>query len=398
MNKADRWQLPEGVEELLPEQALAVEGLRRQLLDLYASWGYQLVIPPLLEFTESLLIGLGDDIDMQSFKVIDQISGRMLAIRADITPQTARIDAHSLPQEGVQRLCYAGSVLHTRPSALMASRSPIQLGAELYGDKSVQADIEVVSLMLASLQLIGVKDITLDLGHVAFYRELIAEADLAKDLEQQLFQLIQEKNLSDLPAWLEQNVPDVTQRECFLHLAQLNGGLDVLDSAAKLSAENSALKEAVLQLRAVVEAVQARFPEVSLYFDLSELRGYHYHTGLVFAAFTPELGRAIANGGRYDDIGEVFGRARPATGFNADLKALLTAATTKGFCPQQSEAILAPTDSDPALWQLICQLRAEGETVIFDLDNQQTLYSRRLLKNTDGDWQLEADSESTTKR
>lgn len=387
MNKADRWQLPEGVEELLPAQAAAVERLRRQLLDLYASWGYQLVIPPLMEFTESLLIGLGDDIDTQSFKVIDQISGRMLAIRADITPQTARIDAHSLAAEGAQRLCYAGSVLHTRPSGLMASRSPIQLGAELYGDDSVRADIEVISLMLASLQRLNIEKMTLDLGHVAFYRELLAAAKLDADQESQLFQLMQEKNLSDLPSWLQENVADDAQRDALLQLAQLNGDKTVLESAASVCAGNPVLEDALQQLQAVISIIEQRYPDVAIYLDLSELRGYHYHTGLVFATFCEGSGRAIANGGRYDHIGEVFGRARPATGFNADLKTLMAAAHAED--PAPANVIAAPDDEDQALWVAICALRDAGDVVVQMPKAQMNDYSRRLVKAASGDWQLE---------
>jgi ATP phosphoribosyltransferase regulatory subunit len=270
----------------------------------------------------------------------------------------------------------------------MASRSPIQVGAELYGDGSVRADIEVISLMLASLQSLNIDKLTLDLGHVAFYRELLSAAGLDADQESQLFQLMQEKNLSDLPAWLQENVADVTQREALLQLAQLNGGKAVLEQAKAVCAGNANLEDALQQLEAVVAVVEQRFPDVAIYLDLSELRGYHYHTGLVFAAFCEDSGRAIANGGRYDHIGEVFGRARPATGFNADLKTLMSAADEIELV--EPEAILAPADEDPGLWHAISTLRTAGEVVVQDLDGQQTNYSRRLVKTASGNWEIQS--------
>ncbi len=391
MTMSDRWQLPEGIEELLPEQAAQVEALRRHILDLFAGWGYQLVIPPLLEYTESLLIGLGRDIDLQSFKVIDQQSGRMLAIRADITPQTARIDAHSLNANGVQRLCYAGSVLHTMPKSLKATRAPIQVGAELYGAASVDADIEVVCLMLETLTRLGVEEITLDLGHVGIYRELIKQAALSAAQEEALFELLQRKNLSDLRTWLNAHPGDEQFNASILQLAQLNGADDVLDTARRtMAAAGSVVLAAIEQLQQVTERVQERYPSVNVYFDLSELRGYHYHTGLVFAAYSPGSGRAIANGGRYDEIGAVFGRARPATGFNTDLKSLLALAHCAALQPATVSAIRAPGSPDPVLWARIRELRASGETVVVDVaatDDEQE-YARVLRQDAAGAWQV----------
>jgi ATP phosphoribosyltransferase regulatory subunit len=379
MTTVDRWLLPDGVEEVLPVPAAKVEQLRRALLDLYAGWGYQLVIPPLMEFTESLLIGLGSDIEMLTFRVTDQLSGRNMGIRADITPQVARIDAHSLAQSGISRFCYAGSVLHTRPISLLASRSPIKLGAELYGDDSLQADIEVISLMLETLKVAGIHGCTLDLGHVGIYQKLLAECGLAESQEQQVFDALQRKSLPDLKAILADLPPP--QREKILQLASLHGGEVVLEQV-------SWADEVVQELRTVAAAISSRYPEVKVYFDLGELRGYHYHTGLVFAAYVDGHGQAVANGGRYDDVGQVFGRARPATGFSTDLKALLQllSASLPATC---NTAICAPAQTDVGLWQRLGELRAAGEVVITSLSGEIDPRCDRQLVCRDGEWEIE---------
>ncbi len=379
MTTVDRWLLPDGIEEVLPLPAAKVEQLRRQLLDLYASWGYQLVIPPLLEFTESLLIGLGRDIDLLTFRVTDQLSGRTMGIRADITPQVARIDAHSLPSDQVSRFCYAGSVLHTRPTSLLASRSPIKLGAELYGDTSLAADIEVISLMLETLRAAGVKELSLDLGQVEIYRKLLADAGLDDVQEAALFDALQRKSLPDLEVILEA-VADPQCRQRILQLAGTHGDASVLEQVDYAD-------EAVAQLRDVAAAIGQRYPEVNIYFDLSEVRGYHYHTGLVFAAYVPGFGQALANGGRYDDVGAVFGRARPATGFNTDLKAVLELLAAD-LSPPDSRAISAPADADPALWAAVDELRNSGEVVITALGEDTDSRCDRQLQHIDGEWRV----------
>ncbi len=392
MSKADRWLLPDGVEELLPEQASQVEILRRKLLDLFSSWGYELVIPPLIEFTDSLLVGLGSDVDIQTFKVVDQMSGRTMGIRADITAQTARIDAHSLKREGPVRLCYAGSVLHTRPKSLMASRTPIQVGAELYGDAGLDSDIEVICLMLETLHCSGVKNITLDLGHVGIYRALIKEAGLSEEAQQKLFDALQRKSTVDIEEAITSGINDPEMADMMRTLSQLNGDNSVLARAkTALAKAPGEVIAAIEVLEKVAEKIFLRMPSVRIYFDLSELRGYHYHTGLVFSALAPGHGQAVANGGRYDHIGEVFGRARPATGFNTDLKALLSY-LEKGTAKDAS-TILAPTSDDLndaeelALWQLVQRLREEGEQVIYGLSGQAcTLEYSRNLVLSDGQW------------
>lgn len=386
MTTVDRWLLPDGVEEVLPAQADKIEGLRRDLLNLYRSWGYELVIPPLMEFTDSLLIGLGSDVDMLTFKVIDQLSGRTLGIRADITPQVARIDAHSLRAEGVSRLCYAGSVLHTKPKSLLASRSPIQLGAELYGAAGLDADIEVIALMLQSLTSLGMADITLDLGHIAVYRALLAGSDLNKEQEATLFGALQQKSIDELTVALEP-VTDPERRKLFLALSGLHGDAAVLEDAARLLHDFPEAVAAVEELSAVGEAVSGQFPGVNLYYDLSELRGYHYHTGMVFAAYVPGCGQAIANGGRYDDVGAVFGRARPATGFNADLKKLADLTTTS--TAETPGAIAAPVATEGELLSAIDALRNEGEVVIASLGGVPDGRCDRALIYRDGQWHVE---------
>ena len=394
MTSADRWLLPDGVEELLPEQALQVESLRRKLLDLYHSWGYELVIPPLIEFTESLRVGLGNDVDLQTFKVTDQLSGRTMGIRADITPQTARIDAHSLNREGPVRLCYASSVLHTRPKSLLASRSPIQLGAELYGDSSVDSDIEIICLMLETLSAAGIENITLDLGHVGIYKSLLAEAQLDDEAEAELFAALQRKCAADIDAAISSHLPEGELAAMLRALSQLNGDITVINRAkAQLANAPAEVQEAITMLNRVASQVSARFPKVALYFDLSELRGFHYHTGLVFAALAPGHGEAVANGGRYDHIGEVFGRARPATGFNTDLKALL-GCLPAGDKPVHSEtdSIFAATDGlnaeqQQSLWSVVSELRAKGERVVCGLAGQSAPqdFGKQLVL-IDGEW------------
>lgn len=388
MTTVDRWLLPEGVEELLPEQAARAETLRRRLLDLYRSWGYDLVMPPLLEFTDSLLIGLGSDVDLLTFKVTDQLSGRTMGIRADITPQVARIDAHSLQREGPVRLCYAGSVLHTRPKSLLASRSPIQIGVEFYGDAGLASDREVVLLMLETLRVAGVEAVTLDLGHVGIYRALTQAAALAADDERDLFDALQRKATGDIVSVLERAVADEHLRNWLLQLNRLQGGVEVLTRARTIfNGAPIEVHAAIDELSAVAQCVQARLPAVNLYFDLGELRGYHYHTGLVFAALAPGWGQALANGGRYDHIGEVFGRARPATGFSTDLKALIALGNAQQ--PISSSAILAPADDDIALWQTVQSLRAQGERVIHALPGQTALPEcDRQLVLREGKWQI----------
>jgi ATP phosphoribosyltransferase regulatory subunit len=384
MTSIDRWQLPDGVEEVLPAQAAMVESLRRQLLDLYRGWGYQLVIPPLVEFTESLLIGLGQDLDLLTFKVTDQLSGRTLGIRADITPQVARIDAHSLAQAGVSRLCYAGSTLHTRSQSLLASRSPIQLGAELYGEAGLAADIEIIQLMLATLDLAGIDAITLDLGHVGVCEAVLAAAGLQGERESEVFDALQRKSLPDLRVALDG--VDPAAATLVTALLDLHGDASVLVKARELYQRVAPAAVAAVEVLAdVAGALADRLPGLNLYFDLAELRGYHYHTGIVFAAYAPGHGRALANGGRYDHVGAVFGRSRPATGFATDLKALLSQLPA---AQGDRNAISVPDSPDPALAARVAALRSAGEVVINRLSGAADSRCSRELVQQDGEWRL----------
>ncbi len=384
MTTVDRWQLPDGVEEVLPAQAAGIERMRRQLLDLYRSWGYQLVIPPLMEFTESLVIGLGADIDLLTFKMTDQISGRTLGIRADITPQVARIDAHSLAEDGISRLCYAGSTLHTRPKTLMASRTPIQLGAELYGDESLAADVEIIRLMLETLEVAGLNNLSLDLGHVGVYKAVIAMAGLDEEQESTVFDALQRKSVPDLDCALAGVDEDVAG--LIIALVSLHGTDQVLTDARALFADR--VPEALVavdSLAAAAAAIHSEYPDLNIYFDLAELRGYHYHTGIVFAAYAPGHGQALANGGRYDNVGAVFGRARPATGFNTDLKALMTLLPS----PLKSGgAISAPTEG-AGLQDKVKELRVQGEVVIAALGAVADVRCDRELVYEAGQWQVQ---------
>jgi ATP phosphoribosyltransferase regulatory subunit len=362
MTYADRWLLPDGVEEILPAEAKSIDHLRRQLLDLYSTWGYDMVIPPLLEYTDSLLIGLGRDVDLLTFKVTDQLTGRTLGIRADITPQTARMDAHSFERSGANRLCYAGHVVHTKPKNPLATRTPIQAGLEFYGEAGISADIEVVSLLLESLSVAGLPRLHIDLGHVGIYRALAGIAGLSKTQEEEFFDLLQRKAMAEIRSWVASTVTAPTIAELFIALPSLAGDKSILAVAReRFVSVAPAAAEAVDQLSAVAEVIEQRYPAAEMYFDLGELRGYHYLTGLVFAAFAPGFGNPIASGGRYDHIGEVFGRARPATGFAVDI----TAISKLGLLTQaMPRSILAIVSDEPDQWSVIQKLRAQGERVI----------------------------------
>ena len=389
MTIVDRWLLPDGVDELLPEAAWRVEQLRRELLDLFRVWGYQLVMPSLVEYTESLFIGLGTDIEVHSFKVVDEVSGRLMAIRPDITPQVARIDAHSLSSDGFSRLCYADSVLHTRPKSLLASRSPIQLGAEFYGEAGVAADIEILCLMLETLKTAGLASICLDLGHVGIFKALARAGGVDKSGEADLFDALQRKAAGEIEAIAAGVAADPSLAPLLVALSRLHGDASILGEARSVLAQAPPeVLAAIAHLEQVATEVQRRHPAVQCFFDLAELRGYHYHTGLVFAAYTPGHGQAVANGGRYDDIGKVFGRCRPATGFSTELKTLASLAQP----PRQAVigSIFAPYSDDLNLWEIVQHLRRSGEVVVFGRSDQPLpeTCDRELLWAGD-EWRLQ---------
>jgi len=370
MQQRSSWLLPDGIEETLPADAQYLENLRNKLLALFACWGYDLVIPPFIDFLDSLLTGAGHDLDLQTFKLTDQVSGEMLGVRADMTPQVARMDAHNLKHEWPTRLCYVGTVLHTRGDPLEKTRSPMQIGAELYGHTGRESDMEVICLMLEMLAITGLQNVHLDLGHVGIYRALSEQAGLTDTQESELFDVLQRKARPELKELMDGYDIDGELKTMFVKLAELNGDKDTLVQAALVFAKaNDHVKQALADLTAIAERLALRFPALAISFDLAELRGYHYHTGIVFAAFVPSVGREIARGGRYDNIGAVFGRARPATGFSADLK-VLSALGKQTFQPEKRALIFAPYRDDAALHEKIRDLRAQQQAVVQQLPGQ----------------------------
>jgi ATP phosphoribosyltransferase regulatory subunit len=359
-----RWLLPEHIEDVLPAEARAIERLRRVILDLFEVHGYELVAPPLLEYLESLLSGTGKDMDLATFKLVDQISGRMLGVRADHTPQVARIDAHLLNRQGVARLCYCGSVLHTVPAGMTKMREPIQIGAELYGHAGLEADVEIVRLMVAALKAAGITRIHIDLGNPAIYRAMVAgmEAENAEEL----FHAVQQK--------------DTVGAGSLGVLTTLNGGVEVLERAR--SELPSDVRVHLDALQKVASAVSE--PGVEVSFDLAELGGFNYESGMVFAAFAPGSPDAIARGGRYDEVGKSFGRARAATGFTMDLRQL--GGMVKAEAPRSK--ILAPATEEAR--PEIEALRAKGEIVIVELPGHDPaeLGCDRKLEKKDGKWRV----------
>jgi len=378
------WLLPEYIADALPQEAAQIERLRRAVLDLFRVHGYELVMPPMLEYLDSLLTGSGSDLTLRTFKLVDQLSGRTLGVHADMTPQVARIDAHLLNRQGVTRLCYCDSVLHTLPASQSASREPIQLGAELYGYGGIEADIEAVRLMAGALKMAGTPASRIDIGHVGVFRALVQSANLDSEAEASILQLLQ---IKDIPG-LRENCATMAEpyRSAFMRLPELYGGADLLDAAAR---ELPALPEITAALQ-TMRRLQAAMPELPLSFDLADLRGYHYHNGVVFAAYYPGYPSAIARGGRYDGVGKVFGRARPATGFSMDLREVARLAASNA----PAGAILAPhAAANPSLAARIAVLREAGDIVVELLPGETgcegPLCDRRLVESS-GQWIIQA--------
>jgi ATP phosphoribosyltransferase regulatory subunit len=310
-----RWLLPEHIEDILPDEAMRIEVLRRRILDLFFKKRFELVMPPLVEFTDSLLTGTGYDLDLRTFKLVDQISGRMMGVRADITPQVARIDAHLLNSRGPTRLCYCGSVLHARPAGPGATREPIQIGAEIYGHAGVASDLEIQALLCEALKIAGAKGVRMDVGHVAVFRALVRAAGVDHEREVSLFEALQQKDVPTLKSLTRKL--DAKTRGAVLLLPELYGGQEVLSLAERKLPGIMPVQTALATLRALAKAAP-----VPLSFDLAELRGYHYHSGVVFDAYCNGVTGAVARGGRYDEVGKAFGRPRPATGFSIELRSL----------------------------------------------------------------------------
>lgn len=379
------WILPEHIADLLPPEARRVETLRRAMLDLAAGFGYELVLPPLIEYMESLLPPDDAALELKTFKLTDQLSGRQLGLRADMTPQVARIDAHLLNRQGVARLCYAGSTVHALPDGILSSREPLQLGAEIYGYAGVAADVEVVELMQECLRLAGIERLHLDIGHIGLFLALADAAGLVGAEREAVFRAIQQKDLPTLATLLAE-LP-AALAEGLAALPTLYGGAEVLAIAERRLPPLPAVAEALAALRALAEALAAR--GIEPYYDLAELRSGYYHTGLVFAAYAEGWANAVARGGRYDHVGERFGRPRPATGFSVDLKEL-----SRRLPPSPARpAILAPDRLDASLAAAIRGLRAAGETVVVRLGeviDVEELHADRELVERDGAWQVVA--------
>jgi len=388
----ERWLLPAGIEEVLPPRAQVMECLRREVLDLYRSWGYEFVIPPFVDYLDSLLTGTGHDLDLKTFKFTDQLSGRMLGARADMTPQVARIDAHHLRSDAPTRLCYLGTVLHTRADDFAGTRSPMQIGAEIYGHSGVESDVEILRLALLTLETAGIEDLYLDLGHVGIFRGLARQAGLDGYQETALFEALQRKAVPEIERLIETYRLNGVRSRMMLALAALNGD-DALDQAAtELAAADPPVRAAIDHLRRVAEETHKWLPDVPVHFDLAELRGYHYKTGVVFAAFVPGWGQEIARGGRYDDIGRVFGRSRPAVGFSTDLNCLLRLGTGIDERYQRPRRVFAPWSSDPDLQREIGRLRRDGRQVVTELPGQargaRELGCEARLERADTGWVL----------
>jgi len=378
------WLLPEYIEDVLPAEAAQIESLRRSLLDLLDVHGFQLVMPPLLEYLESLITGVGHDLDLATFKVVDQLTGRLMGVRADITPQAARIDAHMLNNQGVTRLCYAGSVLRTSPDGLAQTRQPMQLGAELFGHAGIEADIEIQRLMVKTLQAAGVNALQIDFSHVGIFDSLMSKVQASDVLKQSVYQALQSKDQTEVKSLTRDC--DAETRQALCRLTELNGDASILTVAAKDLPKTPEITRALNDLTQVAKDLADL--GVGLSFDLAELRGYHYHSGMVFAAYAQGCSGPLAFGGRYDEVGQAFGRARAATGFSLDLRGLVKALPAL----KVKKAILAPYGNEASLINKINSLRASGEKVIQELPGHDVhiaeLNCDRKLVNQAGQWQL----------
>jgi ATP phosphoribosyltransferase regulatory subunit len=387
----NRWLLPEDIADVLPAKARKVEQLRRSLLDLYRSYGYELVAPPLLEFLDSLLTGTGSDLNLQTFKLVDQLSGRTLGLRADMTPQVARIDAHLLNRTGVTRLCYAGSIAHTRTPIGCSSREELQLGAEIYGHAGWEADLEALTLLLQTLQTAGLSQVYLDLSHAGILTGIVADQAVAKEEMETLYGLLQSKDRSGLANW-SRNLPQ-SVGQALMALTELSGpAAEVLVRARTVLPNHALVSDALALLERLSNAIglMPSAPEVSI--DLADLRGYQYHSGMMFTAYVDALPQPIARGGRYDHVGQAFGRARPATGFSIDLLTLAGLSTDL----EEGSAIVAPWISDAGLNAAIQALRSAGEIVVQLAPGDAGLSAEyrldRVLVEQGGTWKVQPKS------
>ncbi|MEM7543326.1 MAG: ATP phosphoribosyltransferase regulatory subunit [Pseudomonadota bacterium] len=391
MTRRAQWLLPDGIDEALPVAAKKMERLRRALLDQFEAWGYDLVMPATLEYVESLIPEGDSDLALQTFKIIDQLTGRSMGVPADITPQVARIDAHRLANDQPQRLCYLGATLHTLPDKFAGSRNPLQIGAELYGDDGIASDAEIVALLLNTLRVAEIPAVTLELSHMAVFHGICDNAEMAGDFETEVLECLLRKDATTLASILEESDQPLAVRDQLFSLLQFNGGSEVIDRArSELQRAPKKIHAALDALERLIDLIIARVDEADIHIDLAELRGYRYHTGVMYAAYTPTIGHAIAWGGRYDGLGEKFGRNRPATGFSTDLK-LLAALSAADHAV--GDRVFAPADEDPSLLAKVAELRAGGVCVIQGLSGHDAgareMGCHKALVKSGAGWQIE---------
>ena len=386
----NKWLLPEGIEELLPPQAAELESLCRRIIDLFSTWGYELVMPPLIEYLDTLLTGTDEDLDLQTFKITDQLNGKLMGIRADTTPQVARIDVHNLKRDRPSRLCYIGTVLHTLPGEPGGTRSPLQTGAELYGHTGPESDAEILALMLKTLQLAGLKNIHVDVGHVGIMQGLIDPLQLSAEQEKKVFSCVQRKAIDELATILAEWSVASNHTAALLELMDMEGDAAILDEVRTiLKPCGGRLCSYVDELQKIAELTGRQVRNAPLYFDVTEFQGYHYHTGMTVVAYIQGESQGIAFGGRYDKIGDAFGQPRPATGFSTDANKLFQL-TPHSY--KSKKKIYAPHSGAPGLYDLIEQLRQQGEIVICELPGQsgspQEMGCDRELTLERGQWKV----------
>ena len=396
------WLLPDGINESLPNDAERLEALRRHLVDLYSTWGYRLVMPPLVEYLESLRAGMGTQLDLQTFKITDQLNGRMMGIRADMTPQVARIDAHRLSKgdtnAAVNRLCYIGTVLRTRSEEQGGSRSPVQVGAELFGHAGIESDYEIIMLMLETLHSIDVNDLVLDLGHVGIASGLADHVAL-NDLQREIyFDMLARKSIPEIEIWITEQGFSESDAEMLRALPLLSGSIETINKGKdRLKNAGATVLSSLDHLKSICELLVTNHPQLKLHIDLAEMRGYAYHTGVMYTVYLPGRGRSIAQGGRYNGIGKAFGNPRPAVGFSTDLRTLaeLSLETISLVNSLGANGILTPCNADinadKSLDTFISELRAQGEQVIRQLDQEATLTPEqqgcnRVIQKQDDNW------------
>jgi len=389
MSANERWLLPDGIDELLPPDSWRMERLRLRVADQFYAWGYELVMPPLVEYLDSLLTGTGEDLDLQTYKIIDQQSGRLMGVRADMTPQIARIQSRLPSDSGITRLCYIGPVLNTQQQALGSSREPLQIGAELFGSGSAEAECELIELMVEVLRTTGVEDIHIDLGHVGIFRAIARQAGMDHQQEVEFFDALHRKSHPDIEQLFTSCDIDPAWKSPILELTRMHGAIDDIEEKTQsVFGLSDEITQAIERVKRVAGLLNKRLSNVKLHYDLAELHGYHYYTGIVFSAFIPNHGRVIARGGRYDDIGKAFGHARPATGFSTDMRRLLQFSSR--WKEDENHITRAPQDDDNSLTETIQALRASGDRVVRRLpDEALSKNDKTLTMNDSGEWRTD---------